>query len=111
MAKTEKTIEKKEVIDVNLGKEFDFVKSPCITEKASFLTEKNFYSFKVDPRANKIQIKDFIEKKYKVNVESVRIVNLPKKPKKRGVLKGYKSGYKKAIVKVKEGQQIDITVN
>lgn len=110
MEKKEKTIEKG-VLDKNTGNEFNFVKSPCITEKASFLTEKNFYTFKVSPEANKIDIKDFIEKKYKVDVELVRIINLPKKPKRRGNIKGFKSGFKKAIIKLKAGQQIDITAN
>ena len=91
------------------SEDFNIVKKPCITEKASFLAEKNFYTFEVDKRANKIEIKDFIEKKYNVNLESVRIINVPKKPKRRGLIKGFKSGFKKAIVRVKEGEQIDLT--
>jgi len=105
--KVKATKEKK--LDIRSGESFSIVKNPCITEKASLLAEKNFYTFKVDKRANKIQIKDFIEKEYNVNLESVRIINVPKKPKKRGLIKGFKSGYKKAVIKVKEGEQLDLT--
>lgn len=101
---------KQEKLSIRAGESFNIVKAPCITEKASFLAEKNFYTFKIDKRSNKIQVKDFIEKRYNVEVDLVRIINTPKKPKKRGLIKGFKSGYKKAVVKVKEGQQIDLTV-
>ena len=50
------------------SEDFNLVKKPCITEKASSLAEKNFYTFEVAKNANKIEIKDFIEKKYNVNV-------------------------------------------
>ena len=60
------------------SEDFNLVKKPCITEKASFLAEKNFYTFEVAKNANKIEIKDFIEKKYNVNVVLVRIINVPK---------------------------------
>lgn len=104
--KTEKTIDLTRV-----SKEFNAIKRPCITEKSTMLSEKNFYTFEVDKRANKFQIKENIEKKYNVHVELVRIISVPKKPKKRGGIKGFKSGYKKAIVKVMKGESIDITVN
>jgi len=93
------------------AEEFTIIKSLCITEKSTELAKSNVYSFKVSKRSNKIQIKNFIEKRFKVDVEVVRIISVPKKPKKRGKIKGYKSGYKKALVKVKEGQKIDITVS
>ncbi len=101
---------KKQTQKLIKSEDFNIVKKPCITEKASFLAEKNFYTFEVDKRSNKIEIKDFIEKKYNVHVISVRIINAPKKPKKRGIIKGFKSGFKKAIVRIKEGEQIDLTV-
>ncbi|HOI60060.1 MAG TPA: 50S ribosomal protein L23 [Candidatus Pacearchaeota archaeon] len=106
LTKETKTAPKNQVIP---SEDFNIIKKPCITEKASFIAENNFYTFKVDKRANKIQIRNFIEKKYNVNLESVRIINVPEKPKKRGLIKGFKSGFKKAIVRVKEGQQIDLT--
>lgn len=106
LTKETKKIGKSQIIP---SEDFNIIKRPCITEKASFIAENNFYTFKVDKRANKIQIKDFIEKRYGVDLESVRIINVPAKPKKRGLIKGFKSGFKKAIVRVKEGQQIDVT--
>ena len=87
---------------------YKVVKGPHISEKSSDLAEKNQYIFKVFPKANKIQIKKVIEQIYGVNVLKVRIINIPKKPKKMGKTPGWKKGYKKAIVKIKKGQKIDI---
>jgi len=87
---------------------YKILKSPQITEKATELSSQNQYVFKVFPRANKFQIKKAIEQNFKVDVERVRIINTPKKPKTMGRIKGWKKGYKKAIVKVKQGQKIDI---
>lgn len=84
------------------------VKGPYITEKANDLAKQNQYVFKVFPRANKIQIKKAIERIYRVNVLNVRIVNIPKKPKSFGRIKGWKKGYKKAIIAIKKGQKINI---
>jgi len=84
------------------------IKEPHITEKATFLAERNEYVFKVFPEANKPEIKKAIEEIYGVDVEEVRIINVPRKKRKRGRIEGWKKGYKKAIVKVKEGQAIEI---
>lgn len=66
--------------------------------------------FCVDKKANKNQIKKAIEEIYKVKVEKVYVVNVkPKKRMYRFYIEGYKSGYKKAIVKLKEGEKIAIT--
>ncbi|MDD4661757.1 MAG: 50S ribosomal protein L23 [Candidatus Pacebacteria bacterium] len=102
-----KSVAKKDSVIVS--EHFNMIKKPCITEKASFLAESNFYTFEIDKRFNKIEVKDFIERKYNVHVELVRIINVPKKPKKRGLIKGFRSGFKKAIVRVKAGEQIDLT--
>ena len=45
-----------------------------------------------------------------VNVVLVRIINVPKKPKRRGLIEGYKPGFKKALVRIKKGEQIDLTI-
>ncbi|MDD4358662.1 MAG: 50S ribosomal protein L23 [Candidatus Pacebacteria bacterium] len=100
---------KEKKMDLKGGEVFNIIRKPRITEKASILAENNFYTFEVDKRSNKIEIKDFIEKKYNVHIDSIRIVNVPKKPKKRGLIKGFKSGFKKAFIKVREGEQIDFT--
>jgi large subunit ribosomal protein L23 len=82
--------------------------SPHITEKSSILAENNKYVFKVFPRSNKIEIKRAVEEIYDVDVSSVRIIRIPKKPKRFGRQEGWKKGYKKAIVTIKPGQKIDI---
>ncbi len=83
---------------------------PHISEKATSLAEKDFYIFKVGKDANKREIKDEVEKKYKVDVLSINIINIPSKKKRVGRTEGTKKGYKKAIVKVKKGQSIDLTL-
>ncbi len=82
--------------------------SPNITEKATFLTKENKYVFKVRPRTNKTEIKKIIEDMYGVNVIDVNIINIP--AKKRTVRKriGWKKGYKKAVIKIREGQKIEV---
>lgn len=84
------------------------LKRPILTEKARELAKKGQYVFEVDHRANKNEIKKAVEETFGVEVEKVRIVKIPPKKKIfRGVL-GEKKGIKKAIVKVKKGQKIDI---
>ena len=85
------------------------LKSPCITEKAVNMSELgNFYVFIVNTNANKVEIKNAIETKYKVDVVQIRTINIPRKRMVRGKTEGFKPGYKKAIIKVKEGQKIEI---
>lgn len=81
---------------------------PHITEKATNLAAKNQYVFVVSPRANKGGVAQSIEKMYGVNVMGVRMQNVHSKEMRLGQTRGIKKGYKKAIVKVKEGQKIDI---
>lgn len=81
---------------------------PRITEKAMALAEQGQYVFKVFKTANKIEIKKAINETYGVAVEKVRIVNVPRKQRRLGKIKGWKQGYKKAIITVKKGQKIDI---
>lgn len=84
------------------------LKSPQITEKATFLQNQNQYVFKVFPRATKPEVKKSIEEVYGVNVSQVRIVQVPRKRKRLGRSTGWQSGYKKAIVKIKPGENIEI---
>jgi len=86
-----------------------YIVAPHITEKATLLAEKeNQYVFKVAPDANKIEVKKAIEDLYGVKVEKVRIIKVPRKRRRRGRIEGWRKGYKKAIVKIKEGQKIEI---
>ena len=85
---------------------------PLITEKADTLSEgKNQYSFIVDKGANKIEIKKAVEALYTVNVEAVNTMVIPGKRKtrntKKGVLHGRKPSYKKAVVTLASGDNID----
>jgi len=91
------------------------LKSPLVTEKVSALNEKGKYGFIVDQAANKIEIKNAVEKMYGVNVERVNTINVLGKKKSRftkaGTLTGRKPDYKKAIVTLAEGEVIDFYSN
>lgn len=89
---------------------------PIITEKATNDSELfNRYTFVVDKRANKIEIKDAVETAYGVSIESVKTMNYPVKRStkytKKGLVTGMKAGYKKAIVQLAEGESIDFYNN
>lgn len=85
---------------------------PVITEKADLLTERrNQYTFVVNKKANKVEIKKAVEGTYSVTVEAVNTLIMPAKEKNRmtrsGQLSGRVSAYKKAIVTLPEGEEID----
>ncbi len=88
---------------------FDVIDTVRLTEKGSLLTEKhNKYVFRVNPRANKLQIKHAIEKLFGKKVADVNTCNYAGKLKRtRGPL-GRKPAWKKAIVTLKEGEKIDL---
>jgi len=90
----------------------EIIKKPILTEKASKLTEKlNRYAFKVDHRANKIQIKQAVEQMFGVAVVAVNTAVVAGKAKSRYTKAGFVSGrtvkYKKAIITVRDGDVID----
>ena len=95
-----------------LNKKFNEIwkalKKPRVTEKATDLAEKNQYVFEVFPRAGKSEIKKAVESLYGVKVTGVGIVNIPRKEKRVGRNMGFKGGYKKAIVRIKQGQKIEM---
>ncbi|MGK0363047.1 MAG: large subunit ribosomal protein L23 [Saprospiraceae bacterium] len=85
---------------------------PLVTEKTDILTEKlSQYVFVVNKKANKVEIGKAINKMYGVNVSRVNTMIMPAKAKSRstrsGILKGSVSGYKKAIVTLADGEEID----
>ena len=88
---------------------FDKILSPVVTEKSTNLSEQNKVVFKVPNNSNKKNLKKNIEKIFKVNVTKINIIN--KKTRIKTTNKGRKkiSGYKKAIVTIKKGQNIDLT--
>jgi len=89
------------------------LKKPIITEKSSLLMDSvNQYTFLVNKKATKTEIKKAVEKLYEVKVVSVNTMIMPSKKKvrntKSGLQKGAKSSYKKAIVKLAYDQEIDL---
>jgi len=87
---------------------YRILKSLHVTEKATDLSKNNQYVFEVFPEANKTEIKKAVEGTFNVEVRGVNIVKTPAKKRRSGKTFGWKSGCKKAIVRVKEGQKIDI---
>ncbi len=82
--------------------------SPHVTEKATLLGANNQYVFRVDRGANKPEIKKAVESVYNVNVEDVKIINVRPKQRRLGRIKGWKKGYKKSIVTLRKGQEIEL---
>ena len=91
-----------------VGEAWRVLKTPQVTEKATGLVDQNQYVFKVWPRANKVETKKAIEDLYGVDVISVKIIKVPRKRRRLGRISGWRKGYKKAIVKIKEGQKIEV---
>ena len=94
-----------------------YIIKPLVTEKMTAITEKqnNVFGFVVRPEANKLQIKEEVEKRYNVNVKSVSTIRYAGKTKsrytKRGLVKGRTNALKKAIVTLSEGETIDFYSN
>lgn len=117
--KVEKKVEKKAKKEVEPKEEkvkertlkvkiYRILKEPHITEKATDLTKENKYVFRVFPGANKVEVKKAVEDLYGISVLSVRIIRVPSKSRRLGRTMGRKKGYKKAIVKIKKGQKIEL---
>lgn len=84
----------------------DLIKRPVVTEKATRLMELEQFTFDVDPRATKPNIKAAIEQLYEVKVIGISTQNLPRKQKRVGKFIGYKPCYKRAIVTLENGEAI-----
>ncbi len=91
------------------------LKRPIVTEKMTALQEKGTYAFEVEPSANKITIARAVEKKFNVTVMNVRTVRYKGKAKtqmtRKGRFAGRTSAWKKAIVRLKEGDKIEFFQN
>lgn len=79
-----------------------------MTEKSAKLLEKNYYTFFVHTKLTKIQIKSIIENLYAVNILSIQTCLPPKKKKRFSKFDGYKKQHKKAIIRIKSDQSIQI---
>ncbi len=88
---------------------YDVIVSPIITEKNTVAKEQfNEIVFVVNKSTNKKEIKEAVEKIFKVTVTDVRTLNMPGKIRTiRGVNKGLRSGYKKAVIRLKQGDKIE----
>jgi large subunit ribosomal protein L23 len=81
---------------------------PVVSEKSYEQIQTNQYTFKVHQDAHKTQIRQAVEELFDVKVERVNIVKVQPKPKRRGLHKGTKPGWKKAVVQLKKGDTIEI---
>ena len=88
---------------------YDKILSPFVTEKTTNLSEQNKIVFKVPAGANKKNLKNNIEKIFKVNVTKINIINKQNRTKLTRGKKVKVSGFKKAIITLKKGQSIDLT--
>ncbi|MGF7186144.1 large subunit ribosomal protein L23 [Desulfitispora alkaliphila] len=86
----------------------DIIIKPVVSEKSMYSMEENKYTFIVDKRANKIQIKKAIEEIFNVKVEKVRTSMVKGKVKRMGRYEGKTPERKKAIVTLKQGEQIQV---
>ena len=83
--------------------------APVVSEKSYAQIEgSNTYSFRIHPDAHKTQVRQAVEQLFSVRVEAVNISQVPSKPKRRGMTKGRKPGWKKAVVQLREGDSIPI---
>lgn len=81
---------------------------PVVSEKSTGLMEQNKYTFEVDKKANKIEIKYAVETIFKVTVTDVKTMNVVGKTKRQGKTEGLTPNWKKAIVTIKAGQRLPI---
>lgn len=87
---------------------YDIVRRPRITEKSVYQQNKlGYYTFDVDPRANRSQIRDAIQHLFSVEVTAVKTMNYSGRRRRVGRSVGYGPAWKKALVKLADGQQIE----
>ncbi len=82
--------------------------APVVSEKSYSLITDRKYTFKVHPDAHKTQIRQAVEELFEVRVESVNVSTVQSKPKRRGVFRGRRPGWKKAVVQLREGDTIEV---
>ena len=89
-------------------KYLEIIKAPVITEKSGVIAQNGKYVFKVDSRAIKERIKQTIEKIFNVHVKEIRTINVKPKKRRVGRYTGLTNRCKKAIVKLAEGEEINL---
>jgi large subunit ribosomal protein L23 len=93
---------------LNIYKNIDLIKYPLITDKSTRLLNNNQYTFIVDPKISKTEIKQTIEFIFDVKIIKVNTSHLATKKRRVGQFIGTKSHYKKAIVKLSKGYSINL---
>lgn len=89
-------------------REYDIIRGPVVTEKTTLQKElHNQVTFKVDKRANRMEIKDAVEKTFNTKVAQVRTIQVKGKVKQRGRIIGKRKDWKKAVITLMPGQRID----
>ncbi len=89
-------------------RQYDIIHSPVVTEKTTLQKEiDNQVTFKVDKRANRVEIKDAVERNFNTKVKQVRTLQVKGKVKQRGRIIGKRPDWKKAIVTLMPGQKIE----
>ncbi len=86
----------------------DVLIAPVVSEKSYSGLADGKYTFKVHKDAHKTQVRQAVEQLFGVKVDSVRMIKVPAKPKRRGMFKGVRPSWKKAIVQLREGEKIEI---
>ncbi|CAM9111145.1 unnamed protein product [Chrysoparadoxa australica] len=94
--------------NVNFYSKIDLIKYPVVTDKATRLLENNSYTFIVDPKARKQEIKETIEFLFNVKVIKVNTCHMAQKKRRVGKYSGTRPHYKKAIVKLAPGNTINL---
>ncbi len=87
---------------------YEVLRRPLITEKSTLLQEQNKYGFEVDKKANKMQVKQAVEKTFKVNVTAVNVMIMHGKTRRVGRRQVQTQSWKKAIITLKPGDKIEL---
>ena len=95
---------------ISSQKIYEVIRNPLVSEKSTYVSQFNYYVFKVSPKSKKPEIKQAVEKLFNVKVLSVNTLNQNGKIKKFRNIKGKRPDFKKAFVKLAEGNTIDTTV-
>jgi large subunit ribosomal protein L23 len=82
--------------------------APVVSEKSYSLIGEGKYVFRIHPDAHRTQVRQAVEELFGVHVERVNVLKVQPKPKRRGLSKGIRPGWKKAIVQLREGETIEI---
>ena len=82
--------------------------APIVSEKSYAASTRGSYTFKVHPDSHKTQIRQAVEQLFDVNVERVNVIKVQAKPKRRGLFKGTRPAWKKAVVTLRAGETIEI---